>query len=299
MLTAPLLTQDNLSSDVRTGAGTDVSLTNVELPGLGVPIRYDATTGTGAAIRVSGLCANEAYVFAIGAFDAAGQPLGPIGPTGPEIDALVPLPLPLCFALVAREAVALGAERTATAAALVVYEHIVDVDASGGHALRAARVARASLAEVYAFVDCARILADCSENGGLSFAYAPGILEPRDATGTGDTNSGTARTATTAASGALTAPIQAMQYTKVEILLRTVEVSALTVGQDPETLIDCIIRCYCAAVPLLKLRAGHPRCLVFRALVTLHQALWLVPLGSWDETVREMFSCVVTCVASS
>ena len=54
-------------SDVRTGAGTDVSLTNVELPGLGVPIRYDATTGTGAAIRVSGLCANEAYVFAIGA----------------------------------------------------------------------------------------------------------------------------------------------------------------------------------------------------------------------------------------
>ena len=133
-------------------------------------------------------------------------------------------------------------------------------------------------------------LADCSENGGLSFAYAPGILEPRDATGTGDTNSGTARTATTAASGALTAPIQAMQYTKVEILLRTVEVSALTVGQDPETLIDCIIRCYCAAVPLLKLRAGHPRCLVFRALVTLHQALWLVPLGSWDETVREMFS---------
>ena len=276
-----------------------MSLTNVELPGLGVPIRYGATTGTGAAIRVSGLCANEAYVFAIGAFDAAGRPLGPIGPTGPEIDALVPLPLPLCFALVAREAVALGAERTATAAALVVYEHIVDVDASGGHALRAARVTRASLAEVYAFVDCARILADCSENGGLSFAYAPGILEPRDATGTGDTNSGTARTATTAASGALTAPIQAMQYTKVEILLRTVEVSALTVGQDPETLIDCIIRCYCAAVPLLKLRAGHPRCLVFRALVTLHQALWLVPLGSWDETVREMFSCVVTCVASS
>ena len=82
-----------MSSDVRTGAGTDVSLTNVELPGLGVPIRYDATTGTGAAIRVSGLCANEAYVFAIGAFDAAGRPLGPIGPTGPEIDALVPLPL--------------------------------------------------------------------------------------------------------------------------------------------------------------------------------------------------------------
>ena len=101
-----------------------MSLTNVELPGLGVPIRYDATTGTGAAIRVSGLCANEAYVFAIGAFDAAGRPLGPIGPTGPEIDALVPLPLPLCFALVAREAVALGVERTATAAALVVYEHI-------------------------------------------------------------------------------------------------------------------------------------------------------------------------------
>ena len=91
-----------------------MSLTNVELPGLGVPIRYDATTGTGAAIRVSGLCANEAYVFAIGAFDAAGRPLGPIGPTGPEIDALVPLPLPLCFALVAREAVALGVERTGT-----------------------------------------------------------------------------------------------------------------------------------------------------------------------------------------
>ena len=125
------------------GAGTDVSLTNSEYVGTGCPIRYDAATGRCDSIAVCGLCPNESYVFAVAAFDAMGNVIGGIGETCAPVDALAPLPLPLCYGLVAREALRLGNHGAAAAAARALYCRLVDVDSAKGHALRTAAVSRA------------------------------------------------------------------------------------------------------------------------------------------------------------
>ena len=101
------------------------------------------------------------------------------GETCDAIDALSPLPLPLCYSLVATEALHLGHAAAAAAAARALYRRLVDVDAASGHRLRARVVARASLAELYAFIDCAFILADQFDNGGLPAAFAAGVLEKK------------------------------------------------------------------------------------------------------------------------
>lgn len=137
----------------------------------------------------------------------------------------------------ATEALRLGHAVAAAAAARALYRRLVDVDAASGHRLRARVVARASLAELYAFVDCAFILADQFDNGGLAAAFAAGVLEPPPSgvdRGDGD-DAGTegharrdlvVRSDGCAGAGALSAPAQLVQYTKVQVLLQAVEVAA-------------------------------------------------------------------------
>ncbi len=57
---------------------------------------------------VSGLHVNTSYVFAVGTGDAAGKMIGGIGQTSIEIVPLYPLPLVLCWALLALTANHLG-----------------------------------------------------------------------------------------------------------------------------------------------------------------------------------------------
>ena len=57
------------------GAGTDVTLNNLELPGSGIPVEYDEQSGCAKAVTVTGLIPNEAYVFAVAAYDHSGQVL--------------------------------------------------------------------------------------------------------------------------------------------------------------------------------------------------------------------------------
>ena len=171
------------------------------------------------------------------AFDARGEVVGAIGETCDAVDALSPLPLPLCYGFVAAEALRLGHAPAAAAAARALYRRLVDVDAASGHRLRANVVGRASLAELYAFVDCAFILADSTDNGGLPPAFASGILEPPDRSVShederDDDFDRPARRELAvhgdgcAASGPLSAPAQLVQYTKVQVLLQAVEVTA-------------------------------------------------------------------------
>ncbi|RHY34747.1 hypothetical protein DYB32_000680 [Aphanomyces invadans] len=76
-----------------TGAGTDVSLNNMEFPG----------TGTIRA-TVSGLLPNESYVFAVAAYDAHDQVVEGIGATSAPILTLNPLVLTMCYGILAKEA---------------------------------------------------------------------------------------------------------------------------------------------------------------------------------------------------
>ncbi|KAG5187846.1 hypothetical protein JKP88DRAFT_287868, partial [Tribonema minus] len=139
------------------GAGTAVSLHSDVLPGSGVPVAYDATTGRCAAAMIRGLQPGEAYVFAVAAFDADGNEVGMlytvvngseemrvlqaydvyvkyvvavaafdadgnevgggIGTTSPPVEALLPLPLSLLWSHVARIALAQRLPQVAATAA--------------------------------------------------------------------------------------------------------------------------------------------------------------------------------------
>ncbi|CAN0085011.1 unnamed protein product, partial [Discosporangium mesarthrocarpum] len=91
------------------GAGTAVSLNNTDYPGLGVPVPYDPASGVCKTVTVRNLSPGESFVFAVAAFDQDGNPMGGgIGSTCPPIEALNPLPLPLCWSYVSRTALGLG-----------------------------------------------------------------------------------------------------------------------------------------------------------------------------------------------
>ena len=280
------------------GAGTDVTVTNTDLVGLGIPIPYDRETGTADCVAVTGLTPNESYVFAVAAFDIQGRLLA-VGATSPAIEALTPLPLPICYGFLARTARDLGSEMVSCAAASRVYHLFVDVDHSSGHLLRRNVLDRAPLGEVYAFVRCATILAARPDNGGLRSAFLTHFLEPPNKLrASSRKKKKTGQLAVLGADGDLddelvAGPAQLVQYTKVQTLLCAVEGASSLAAQDPEILLDTVWQAYHALVPFLKLRAAHAKeKLVLRSLVGLHQALWLVPPVQWDAPMKRIFSAV-------
>ena len=111
----------------RAAAGVSVSANNVELDGLGVRhavsetepwalndesalLNTDALHG---CVLVRGLAPGCAYVFATGAYDAHGEPVGAIGRTSDEVVTCLPLPRLLIWAYVCRAATQLGCPRVA------------------------------------------------------------------------------------------------------------------------------------------------------------------------------------------
>jgi hypothetical protein len=55
------------------GSGVAVSTNSNSIAGTGVPVCYDASTGSSSAVRVRGLVPCTSYVFAAAAYDAAGN----------------------------------------------------------------------------------------------------------------------------------------------------------------------------------------------------------------------------------
>jgi hypothetical protein len=55
------------------GSGVAVSTNSNNIAGTGVPVCYDASTGSSSAVRVRGLVPCTSYVFAAAAYDAAGN----------------------------------------------------------------------------------------------------------------------------------------------------------------------------------------------------------------------------------
>ncbi|KAH9163015.1 hypothetical protein LEN26_000691 [Aphanomyces euteiches] len=105
-----------------TGAGTDVSLNNMEYPGTG-SIIFPSPQPLLATI--SGLQPNESYVFAVAAFDANDQVIGGIGATSLPVVTLNPLMLHFCYGILAKEAFISGERSLATKAANVIYSDYV------------------------------------------------------------------------------------------------------------------------------------------------------------------------------
>ena len=85
---------------------------------------------------------------------------------------------------------------------------------------------------------------------------------------------------------------QLVQYTKVQVILKAVEVCAPLAAQAPEKLMTAVWRCWHATLPLLRLRTGPMYDLLLLCLVSLHQALWLVGPQAWDDAIAEVFAAV-------
>ena len=281
------------------GAGTDVSLTNVDLRGLGTRLAYDAKSGKAASVTVSELCPGESYVFAVAAFDANGTCLTGIGATSSPIEALHPLPLPLCYGRLAVDADALGVAAVAARAARRVYERLVDVRDCSGHLLRVDLVRRVSLAELHAFLKCAFILAGQSDNGGLPIAYAPGLVEKNDDARSSQRKRPIAADGADSNNDRLSGPAQVSRLTKVQVLRCAVLVASSLSTTDPELVLDAVSRCYRALLPLLKLRCAPTETarIVFSLMLTMHQALWLVPPRTWDKPVLRLAACLTYRIA--
>lgn len=283
-----------------TGAGTDVSLTNVDLRGLGCQIDYDGESGKASSITVSELCPYETYVFALAAYDDRGTCISSIGDTCEPIEALHPLPMSLSYSFVAHRAHQLGVTTVAATAARIVYLRFVDTDDAKGHVLKRDIVRRSSLAEIFEFVKCAGLLATLLENSGLPVAYMPGLLEKVNETGTRRKHSGALSSSIIAADGAdfdntvsLHGPAQVARLTKAQILRCAVEVSTIVARQDPELVFDAVWRCYHACAPLIKLRCAQRSAIyLFPLISTMHQALWVSQPKDWDLGAKHLLACL-------
>ena len=109
------------------GAGTDVTLNNSALLGTAEVIPYDASTGTAArAALIRDLTPNEAYVFAVAAYDKDDNVLGKIGPSTVDApaEAMNPLPTRMCRGYLATSALRLGCDSVAKGAALQVVKSL-------------------------------------------------------------------------------------------------------------------------------------------------------------------------------
>ena len=104
------------------GSGTAVALSNQELAGSAARLPYNPATGCAPSVTIRDLSPGEAYVFAVAAYSADGALVGgTIGATSPEpIEALLPLPLDVVWAYLARAALSLGCISVARSASQAV-----------------------------------------------------------------------------------------------------------------------------------------------------------------------------------
>eukprot|EP00752_Nemacystus_decipiens_P012187 g10805.t1 len=288
------------------GAGTGVTLCNTHFAGLGVPIPFDETTGVCGAVTVRGLTPNASYVFAVAAFDEHGEPIGEgMGDACKPVEALNPLPLPLCWAQLSRTALGLGFSSLAAQAATEVYQDLmisgaVVTAASGGQPgrtralewtgdagepqggrgittdLRDGWMANPLLGQAFH----PEALDRCPRGMLQAFVQACFVLvdtSDREAMTKADTGGG--------------CPLE-------EQVCRLICLKRLSLGcevavllQDWDLVARGVWKAYHLLLPLLRISAMGR--LVFQLLCELHQCLSLVPKGGvWDAATKTTFACL-------
>ena len=102
------------------GSGTDVSLNNTEYPGTGTPVPMEQSI-----VQVKGLTPNQSYVFAVAAYDGNGELVGDgIGKTTAGIQAILPMPMLLCWGRLCEAARGVSTP-VARKAAQMLFNHFV------------------------------------------------------------------------------------------------------------------------------------------------------------------------------
>ncbi|ETW06662.1 hypothetical protein H310_02847 [Aphanomyces invadans] len=262
-----------------TGAGTDVSLNNMEFPGTGT-IRVPTSRPTLAT--VSGLLPNESYVFAVAAYDAHDQVVEGIGATSAPILTLNPLVLTMCYGILAKEAANLNHIAIATKAAATVYTEFVSLDGANrdkwrcsplfSHALRIYRAKKQTasgvimqypMQVVHMFFTTMLILIDAE------------VDHPPDS----PTNIGRPVV--------YTAVYKAQVTEAIGKCMICLEVACLTDQSD----FICTIshKMYQLMVPMLRhVQTGR---LLLQAMCLLVQSLQLVPTDQWDDSIYEVYMC--------
>ena len=89
-----------------------------------IKLLYDASPGHILSVR-AGLEPNEAYMFAVAAFDAHHKLVSELGLSAGPVAALLPLPLYHCWCHLALTAAQLGASKLCHAAAAAVIPHFI------------------------------------------------------------------------------------------------------------------------------------------------------------------------------
>ena len=309
------------------GAGTSVSLTSDELAGTGVDVpASDVENGAvGATVEISGLLPNEKYVFAVAAFDAAGNVLGAgIGVTSPPVVAALPLPLPLLWGELCSAAYQIahedcpenpnprirggdpGAKRLALEAADMLLRKFTRNAGEGrprwavnpmyALALRPGEAARAPRPVLRALANALRVSA-CgagppSQDKAFALEGADSAIDNYDNDDDEDDPEG---------GDPLDRPWVATQLAALLRLRKAVLATevATQLGDAHELVADCACFGYACLLPLLRLRRRGP--FLFQAAVTLHQALLVIPdQGAWrngNGAARRVFAALAYEVA--
>jgi hypothetical protein len=305
------------------GAGTSVSLNNTQYPGTGTNMPAEAielpdtkqhhhhahhphgptayrtiTSGTGGLlncgtrsadyITVGGLLPNEVYVFAVAAYDVNGSVIGGIGKTSVQVEACSPLPLLLCWGYLAKQAHELGHHHVAKNAAMMLYRHFVDdrnstpggkrpqwaVNPQLAHALRWEKVSRASQPLLQCFVQILQQVLVEGEGGVGN--DVPGWAFPLYETEADECQP------------KILVNAQRRSLLMVKKMVMAAEVAARI--EEHGLLMDAVCCAYNAMLPVLRLRRRGP--FILQSMVTLHQAMQLVPLESWDTEIKLIFAAL-------
>jgi hypothetical protein len=255
------------------GAGTAVSLNNNRLAGTAVPLYPPHLQAT-----VSGLLPNESYVFAVAAFDSKHELLHSIGETSEPVVALNPLPLHLCYGYLAKACYDAHLAGRARKAAHYLYDAVVSHVGAGRpswtanpfyrQALKRDAVAQFPIPTLNLCVQALLIL--CHDE--------PGDLE---------------RDGKLVTSSDLDAHSLTMTQTKAledtRKISMAIEIACAT--DDQEAIRVLCFKGYRLLLPFLHLR-GSSNGLTFAALVTLYQALHVIPREKWDTDTRTIYARV-------
>ena len=249
------------------GAGTDVSLSNVDFPGTGVSVPFDQTSKTCRPVTVTGLPTNDSYVFAFAAFDENDELIGTVGKMCEPVEALNPLPLPLLWGYLAQRSLELGCLGVATGASAVVVNEVLHRVAEGHHSglLRGWEVKptngisimpsildRMPDAVLQTFVNAVCIWVDSRE--------------PPD--------------------GSMKGQVDTIKTIKIMQLATAVA----AIADDAQLVKAVVWRGYHLMLPILGLDSIHPYAM--EALFLLQQAMLVVPKPKWDTSMHSVFACL-------
>ncbi|GMH50506.1 hypothetical protein TrRE_jg12197, partial [Triparma retinervis] len=249
------------------GAGTDVSLNNVDFSGTGVSVPFDPKSKTAPPITVTGLPTNDSYVFAIAAFDENDDIIGTVGKMCDPVETLNPFPLPLLWGYLAQRSLELGCLNVATDASAVVVNGVLHRLAEGHHSdlkrgweakpangisMRPSIVDRMPDAVVQTFVKAVCIWVDSRE--------------PPD--------------------GSIGGQVETLKTIKIMQLAA----AAAAIADDAQLVKAVVWRGYHLMLPVFGLDSIDPY--TIQALFLLQQVMLVVPKEKWDTSMHSVFACL-------